>query len=162
MSEFTPTHRIAVSYIDKSRQFYFNKGFNNPYRWASHSDAPFAKLQKPLADSTIAVVTTAAPNEEAGNNRKLWSAPSHAIPEETFTHHLSWHKTATHTDDLGSFLPLAHLQDAAERGRIGALGANFYGVPTTFSQRQTNTEDGPAVLKQVRQDHVDAVILIPL
>ncbi len=162
MTQFSPTHRNAVSYIDKSREFYLNKGFGNPYRWATHTEAPITHLKKPLADCTVTIVTTSAPNEEGGSNRKIWSAPSDAIPEELFTHHLSWHKTATHTDDLGSFLPLAHLQSAAENGRIGAVGRNFYGIPTTFSQRQTKTKDAPAVLDQVHRDQVDVAILIPL
>ncbi len=162
MSLYTPSHRIAVSYIDKSRELYLHRGFGNPYRWASHANAPFAKLNKPLSECTVAVVTTAVPDEDAGSKRKLWSAPCNAIPENLFTQHLSWHKTETHMDDLGSFLPLAHLKDAAEQGRIGSLGSRFYGIRTTFSQRQTVQEDGPAVLEMVRQDQVDAVVLIPI
>ncbi|MEM8862820.1 MAG: hypothetical protein AAGD96_31295 [Chloroflexota bacterium] len=162
MSQFTPTHRIAVSYIDKSREFYLNKGFGNPYRWASHTDAPFAKLTKPLSECRIAVVTTAAPDEAGGTDRKVWSAASDPIPKKLFTYHLSWHKTATHTDDVGSYLPLVQLNAAAESGRIGSVGPRFFGVPTTFSQRQTNTEDAPTILKMCREDQVDAVVLVPL
>ena len=32
-------HRIFVSYIDKSREYYLAQGFTNPYRWASHGAA---------------------------------------------------------------------------------------------------------------------------
>ena len=40
-------HRIFVSYIDKSREYYLAQGFTNPYRWASHGAAPFAALRSP-------------------------------------------------------------------------------------------------------------------
>ncbi len=72
------------------------------------------------------------------------------------------HHDEVATDDLNAFLPLAHLNDAAEQGRIGKLGSRFYGIRTTFSQRQSVQEDAPAVLDMVCQDRVDAVVLIPL
>jgi hypothetical protein len=60
MTEFDPSHRVFVSYIDKSREYYLARGYGNPYRWAHHEDAPFAPLTKPLSQSRIALVTTAA------------------------------------------------------------------------------------------------------
>lgn len=164
METYTPTHRIAVSYIDKSRLYYRNKGFENPYRWATHADTPFASLKQPLSESRIAIVTTAAPNEAGGQreNRKVWLAPSNNIPKELHTYHVFWHKTATHTNDIGTFLPLEHLYAAAEAGRIGSVSPRFYGVPTTYSQRQTAAEDAPAILDMCLADQVDGVILIPM
>jgi len=80
MSDFNPAYRGFVSYIDKSREFYLNKGYNNPYRWATHSDAPFTALAKPLSESRIGVITTAAPDEEGGINRRVYSAvASHLV-----------------------------------------------------------------------------------
>ena len=58
METYSPTHRVTVSYIDKSRLYYRDKGFKNPYRWATNSNAPFASLKKPLNESRIALVTT--------------------------------------------------------------------------------------------------------
>ncbi|MFK7800494.1 MAG: hypothetical protein AB8G95_02575 [Anaerolineae bacterium] len=164
MSPINPAYRVAISYIDKSRNYYASKGFERPYRWATNQATPFATLNKPLVDCRIAIITTSAPNEEGGQreNRAVWSAPSDQIPKELHTKHVFWHKTATHTDDLGTFLPLAHLQTAAESGRIGSVGPRFYGVPTTYSQRQTSAEDAPEILKLCQEDRIDAVILIPM
>lgn len=162
MTNYSPTHRKAVSYIDKSRELYLHRGFNNPYRWASHDHAPFAPLNKPLSECTIGVVTTAVPNAEAGKNRKLWSSPTDPIPQKLFTDHISIHKQEVDTSDLGTFLPLSHLNDAVKQGRIGQLGSRFYGIRTTFSQRASSQEDGPAVLEMARQDGVDALIMVPL
>ena len=61
MSDFDPTQRGFVSYIDKSREFYLAKGYGNPYRWASNPDAPFTPLTKPLAESRVALVTHRGP-----------------------------------------------------------------------------------------------------
>lgn len=164
MSQINPAHRVTVSYIDKSRDYYADKGFTNPYRWATYQTAPFSKLQKPLSQSRVAIVTTSAPNELSGQreNRAVWSAPSTDIPDGLHTHHVFWHKTATHTNDLGTFLPLDHLHASAASGRIGGVGPRFYGVPTTYSQRQTSEEDAPAILKMCQEDQIDAVIFIPM
>jgi len=162
MSDFNPAYRGFVSYIDKSREFYLNKGHNNPYRWAAHPDVPFTKLTRPLAQSRIGVITTAAPDEEGGINRRVYSASTQAVPSTIHTHHVSWHKTATHTRDMGTYLPLQHLTNFVHQGRIESLSPRFYGVPTKFSQRQTKTEDGPAILKMFREDSVDIALLIPL
>ena len=162
MSDFNPAYRGFVSYIDKSREFYLNKGYNNPYRWATHSDAPFTALAKPLSESRIGVITTAAPDEEGGINRRVYSAPTQPIPSTIHTHHVFWHKTATHTRDMGTYLPLRHLEDFVAEGQIGSLSPRFYGVPTKHSHRQTKTENGPAILEMCREDGVDIALLIPL
>jgi hypothetical protein len=79
-----------------------------------------------------------------------------------FTDDLSWDKDATHTDDLGSFLPIAQLQAAAAVGRIRSISPRIYGVPTDYSQRRTRELDAPALLDLIREDDVDALILVPL
>ena len=86
--ENDPTHRIAVSYIDKSREFYLNKGFGNPYRWASKDGAPLTPLSKPLSDCRIGLITTAALNEAGGKDRHVYAKPTAPIPESLYTHHL--------------------------------------------------------------------------
>jgi len=160
--DFDPAYRGPVSYIDKSREYYWDKGFRNPYRWATYSDVPFTALSKPLSDCRVGVITTAALDEEGGKNRRVYSGPTNPWPADMHTNHVSWHKTATHTQDMGSYLPLAHLQQLADQDRIGALSPRFYGAPTTYSQRQTNTEDAPALLSMCQEDAIDVALLIPL
>ena len=159
---FEPTHRIRVSYIDKSREFYLNKGFGNPYRWATNDDAPFTPLSKPLSDSRVGLITTAALDEAGGIDRQVYAAPTDPRPNALHTHHLSWHKTATHTEDVETFLPIGTIQKYVEDGRVGSLSARFYGVPTKFSQRLTNTEHAPKILDLCRGDGVDVALLVAL
>ncbi|MEM7029231.1 MAG: hypothetical protein AAF629_06675 [Chloroflexota bacterium] len=162
MTTFDYTHRRYVSYIDKSREFYLNKGFNNPYRWASHEDTPFTPLTKPLPEARIGLVTTAALDEAGGIDRQVYAAPTNPIPQALHTNHLSWHKIATHTRDLDTFLPLNRVQEMVNERKLGSLSPRFYGVPTKFSQRQTNTEHAPAILDFCREDKVDVALLVAL
>ena len=165
MSEFDPAHRLFVSYIDKSRDYYAARGTNNPYRWATHADAPFAPLAKPLPESRIALVTTAGLPGERQNVRdgvkRVYAAP--AVPQPALvTEHLFWHKETTHTRDVESFLPIQRLAECVSGGIAGSASPRFYGVPTDYSQRRTSTEYAPAVLEFCRADAVDAVLLFPL
>ncbi len=162
MTEFDSSHRSFVSYIDKSREYYLARGHGNPYRWAHHHDAPFAPLAKPLSQSRVALVSTAALNQDRASLKEVYSAPTEPPPVAMYTAHRSWDKKATHTNDPESFLPVRRVAEFAASGRIGFVSPRFYGVPTDFSQRRTIEEYAPAVLDLCRSDAVDVVLLVPL
>lgn len=164
-----PAHRIFVSYIDKSREFYLAHGYGNPYRWAHHDEAPFTALRKPLAESRVALITTASliegeadPDPDSMPLGESYAAPVDPPPARLYTQHRSWDKDATHTEDLDSFFPIHHLQECAVAGRIGEVAPRFFGVPTDYSQRRTIEQDAPRVLEWCREDGVDVAVLVPL
>lgn len=162
MSEFDPSHRTFVSYIDKSREYYLARGYGNPYRWAHNQDAPFAPLAKPLGHSRVALISTASLTQQSARLMKVYSAPTAPPPVALYTDHRSWDKGATHTRDTESFLPVRRIEEFAAAGRIGAPSPRFYGVPTDFSQRRTVEEYAPAVLDLCRADAINVALLIPL
>lgn len=163
------THRVFVSYIDKSREYYLAQDYGNPYRWAYHDDAPFEPLSKPLASCRVGLVTTASPmDSDAGSGRDgpppqvVFAAPTEPAPERLNTTHRFWDKDATHTEDLDSYLPLHRLREYVGEGRIGSLSPRFYGIPTEYSQRKTIEHDNPELLRLCREDGVDVALLVPL
>ena len=162
MPEFDQAHRIFVSYIDKSREYYLARGYANPYRWAHHEDAPFANLSKPLSESRIGLVTTAALNKAGAELNGVYAASTDPPPVAMYTDHRSWDKKETHTRDVDSFLPIRRVSEFAARGRVRSLSTRFYGAPTQFSQRLTIEEHAPAILELCRADLVDIVLLVPL
>jgi len=153
------SYRSFVSYIDKSRRFYAAQGYDVPYTWATHSDAPFTPLAKPLSQCRVGVITTSSLAADAP--REPYAAPSIPTPAAMVTQHLSWHKAATHTDDLGSFLPLDHLAELKDAGVIGSVAPRFVGVPTVYSQRRTQ-KWAESVLNNVVEDEVDLALLLPI
>ena len=169
-SDGTPiTHRSAISYIDRTRDFYAAAGYAKPYRWAHYSEVPFAPLAKPLAECRVGLVTTAGPAGSGDatdgvlrGDRRVWSGPTATPPERLFADHLAWDKETTHLDDVDAFLPIRPLQQWAAAGRIAAVAPRFYGVPTDYSQRRTREEDAPEVLRLCREDAVDVLLLVPL
>ena len=163
------THRTAVSYIDRTREYYAALGYDQPYAYAHHTQAPFSALGKPLSECRVALVTTASPwhddpalRPRPFERKGVWAGASDPPPERLFTDNLAWDKESTHTRDVESFLPLRRLQAAAARGRIGRVGPRFYGVPTEYSQKRTLNEDAPAVLALCREDAVDVALLAAL
>jgi len=157
-----PAFRTHLSYIDRSREYYQAKGFSTPYRWIKNRSAPFTRLATPLASAKVGVVTTSFPDGVADKVAKqVMASPTSPVPAAMFTHDLFWHKEATHTDDVESFLPLGTLAGLQADGRIGTLNDRFYSIPTVHSHRQTRA-DAAAVNQLCLDDELDAVLLIPL
>ena len=163
------SHRSFVSYIDKSRDFYAAQGYEQPYRWVSQGDIAFTALTKPLSEVRVGVVTTSYFHEGTepdgvppARPKKAYAAPTGAVTGPMFTADLSWAKDETHTDDLGSYLPLAHLEALAANGIIGSVSPRFYGVPTSYSSRRTANQDGPRIAAWMHEDQVDIALLVPL
>lgn len=153
-----------VPYMQRTRDYYRAQGYDRDYRWATHDEAPpFATLNKPLSESTLALITTAMPdNEEGRAERAVYSTAVSPIPESMYTEELSWDKNATHTNDVNSFLPLLQIQNLIEAGRLGGLAPRFHSVPTTYSHRATREEDAPEILQRCIEDEVDVALLVPL
>lgn len=159
-----PAHRVAISYIDRSRRYYAAKGYARPYRWVTNDSAPFQKPRRPLAASRLAVVTTTFPVEFHDGSRPPKSVrafAAHPPPEQMYTDDLFWHKAATTTDDVESFLPLRTLAGFVADGRLGSLNDRFFSVPTTYSRRSTQA-DAETIAAWCDEDGVDLVMLIPL
>ena len=65
------------------------------------------------------------------------------------------------TFDVGTLATVAQLKRAAADGCIGGVSPRFYGAPTTRSQRSTLERDAPDILAFMREDKVDAAVLVP-
>ena len=154
-----------IRYMERTRHYYRALGYSNDYVWAHLADVPFARLAKPLAQTRIGIVTTAGPpggypRDERGR-RHVWSGDTARQPAKLATD-MAWDRDSTHTDDVGTFLPIDVLKELVAGGTVGGLTAHFCGVPTEYSQRKTTEEDAPQVLRRLRDDGADAALLCPL
>ena len=163
-----------IPYMQRTRAYYLALGYESPYRWAHYRDVPFTPLRRPLEESTVALVTTAAPcRPELGDQGpgapyngaakffEVYSAP--AGPEDApdvRISHLSYDRTHTTAEDPRTWFPLPRLHEAAAAGRIGGVAPRFHGLPTNRSRRTTLDQDCPALLRRVHADEADAAILV--
>lgn len=158
--------RSFLSYIDLSREYYAAYGYTQPYKWMSHTSVPFAKLEKPLSQCRVGLMTTTDLEKPPGENkmerhleRKVFAHPTDDAPDHFFTRDLQWDEESTHTDDNDSFMPLNRLAECAADGKIGSASPRFYGAMTDYSQGKTSHQSAPQVLQFCREDGVDALIL---
>ncbi len=169
---FAPEHDAPIPYMQRTRDYYQALGYGAPYRWAHYAEVPFAPLQKPLRDSRIGLVTTAAPHQPdkgdqgpgaaynaAAKFYTVYSGDS-AKDHDLRISHLGYDRTHTTAEDPNTWLPLPALRRLAAAGRIGEVAPRFDGVPTNRSHRTTLEKDCPELLRRCLEDKVDAVILV--
>jgi len=150
-----------VQYMPRTLHYYRALGYDRDYVWATHDNVPFTPLAKPLAQSRVALITTASPPDFDGVKR-VWSGRVSSPPPTLFTDNVAWDKESTHTNDRASFLPIEAVSTLASEGLVAGLTEYFHGVPTEYSQRKTIEEDAPEILARVRDDGADAAVLCPL
>ena len=170
---FAPDEDVPIPYMERTREYYAAIGYTTPYRWAHYVDAPFQRMMKPLAESRVTIVTTAAlfdpargdqgPGAKYNGGAKFYSVYD---GDTSKTHdvrisHIAYDRVHTSAEDSGTWFPLPQLQRLVRERRIGAIGPRFFGAPTNRSHRVTLETDAPEILARCRKDGVDAAVLVP-
>jgi D-proline reductase (dithiol) PrdB len=171
-SDQASDHDVPIPYRERIGTYYQTLGYGAPYRWAHFAEAPFAPLQKPLSESRIGLITTAAPFQPDKGDQgpaavynggakfyRVYSGDT-ADDHDLRISHIGYDRMHTTATDSNGWFPLPLLREAAKSGRIGELTPRFHGAPTNRSQRVTLEQDCPDLLARVREDRADAVILV--
>jgi hypothetical protein len=169
---FAPAHDAPIPYMQRIRDYYVALGYGAPYEWAHYAKVPFTPLKKPLAQSRVALITTAAPYQPDKGDQGP-GAPYNAAAKfyqvysgdtsrdhDVRISHVGIDRKHTTAEDSGTWFPLPELRRAAGRGRIGAVAARFHGLPTNRSHRTTLDVDCPEVVKRCKEDGADVAILV--
>jgi D-proline reductase (dithiol) PrdB len=170
---FAPDEDTPIPYMARTREYYAAIGYTTPYRWAHYIDAPFQPLRKPLAQSRVTLITTAAPFDPTKGDQgpgakynggaKFYSvydgdtSKSHDLRIS----HIAYDRVHTSAEDSGTWFPLPQLLRLAREKRIGEVAPRFFGAPTNRSHRVTIETDAPDILARCRADRIDAVVLVP-
>jgi hypothetical protein len=170
---FAPADDVPIPYLARIRDYYRGLGYGAPYEWAHYSDVPFQRLQKPLAESRVALVTTAAPYQPGKGDQgprapynaavkfyTVYSGDAAADPDLRISH-VAIDRQHTTAEDIGSYFPLSVLREQASAGRIGSITPRFHGVPTNRSHRITLDIDCPELVVRCTADRADAAVLVP-
>ncbi len=169
---FAAAHDIPVPYMQRLKDYYLALGYGNPYRWAQYTDVPFTPLEKPLRETKVGLVVTSAPYQPDRGDQgpgaaynasaKFYQVYTGEVADEPDVRisHLGYDRTYTTAADINTYFPLAQLKKAANQGRIGALAEHFQGTPTNRSQVTTIEQDCPEVLRRLREDGVEAAVIV--
>ena len=138
-----------IPYIERIRSYYQALGYGPPYEWAHHADVPFSPLRRPLAQSRIAIVTTAAPYQPdkgdqgpgapynaAAKFYTVYSMDSGADPDLRISH-VAIDRKHTTAEDIGAYFPLRAMRELAEKGDGGSRRASTARRPTAAGIRRS-------------------------
>ena len=142
------------------------------YPHVTHATAPFAKLQKPLHECTLALVSTAglylkgsqqpfdADNIEGDSSlRTLPTGTPHQAMAIAHTHY----NHASAEADRESVYPITRLEELVAAGKIGRLASNQFSVSGYCTRAdQMAGETAPEIVAALKAEGVDAVLLVPV
>jgi D-proline reductase (dithiol) PrdB len=147
--------------------------FLKAYRWRRIDPVPWSPLRKPLAQSRLALVSSAAfvaPGQEAfdesvrGGDPSFREIPGDIAVESLIDTHRS--ESFDHTgmrDDPNLAFPLDRVRELAERGRIGSVNRrhfSFMGSLTATGKFTSRT--APIAARHLVEDGVDVALLVPV
>ena len=170
---FAPAHDVPIPYMQRVRDYYLALGYGAPYEWAHYEEVPFQPLSKPLAQSQVTIITTAAPydpdkGDQGPGAPYTAAAKFYAVysgdtsnDHDLRISHVAIDRKHTTAEDRATYFPLTELRQAAARGRIGSIATRFHGLPTNRSHRVTLEIDCPEIVARCRADDVDAAVLVP-
>ena len=160
-----------IQYLERTRAYYGAQGYP-PYQWAHFDDTPFTKPAKPLADSRVVLITTAAPfrpdlpdqgpgaaYNAAAKFYRVYSDSIEGAPDVRVSH-IGIDRKHTTAEDVNTWFPLKQLKRLAAEGRIGEIAPRFHGAPTNRSQKTTIEQDCVDLLARIREDGSDAAVIV--
>lgn len=147
--------------------------FLKAYRWRRIDPVPWAELKKPLAESRLALVSSAgfiAPGQEAFDEGKKGGDPSfREIPADieagslVNTHRSESFDHEPVEQDPNIAFPVDRVRELVERGRLGSVNhrhLSFMGSLTAVGRLVQET--APAAVEGLVQDQVDVALLVPV
>jgi hypothetical protein len=163
---------IPISYIERTRRYYGALGYP-AYQWAYFDDVPFVEPVRAVSTSRLVLITTAARFDPALGDQgpgavynaaakfyRVYRVPMNPAPDLRISH-VGYDRKHTSAADPNTWLPIAALRDAAQRGVIGSLADDVIGLPTNRSQQTTLNQDAPAVLGACIDQRADLALFVP-
>ena len=141
---------------------------------ASSADGPipFARLTKPLAECTVALITTGGVHltsqppfdmADPDGDASLREIPSDvALAELTITHDYYNHTSADR--DVNVVFPLERIRELAQQGVIGRVAARHFGLMGHIEGKhlvRLQAKTAPEIAAKLRADGVDFAFLTP-
>lgn len=142
------------------------------HRFVEGRDIPWTPLRKPVAESVMALVTTAGVHltsqepfnmDDPDGDPSFRAIPSDARKEDlTITHKYYDHSAADR--DINVVLPLDRMRELLAEERIGGIAPFVYGFMGHIHGRHLSrllAESAPEVARRLKSDGADAVVLTP-
>jgi D-proline reductase (dithiol) PrdB len=141
-----------------------------------HRQIPWTALRKPLARSTVALISSAAvamrddrPFDQDKERRDPWHPDEgyrligrDATEHDVRLYHLHINTTFGERD-LDCVMPLRRLKELEEAGEIGCSAPTHYSYQGfVLKPRELLEKSAPAMVKRMKAEGVDAALLVPV
>jgi D-proline reductase (dithiol) PrdB len=138
-------------------------------------EIPWTPLAKPLSECTVSLISSAGialksdrPFDQEGERRNPWWGdpsyrilPNTAISQDVRLYHLHIDPSSAQ-QDLNCLFPLQRLQELAAAGEIGRSAARHYSIMGYILRpEQLLAETAPALIRNLKEDYADVVVLVP-
>ena len=158
-----------IAYVTRLNEFYRSQGFP-AYKWTINDSAPLTPMRKALSDCRIAMLTsggvsrkdTAPFNPQARNDLRL-DAVANDTAADFFAIHDDYYNHADADRDINCIFPLERLRELAAQRVIGGLAPHHYSgfMGRTYIRSAVINEAAPALARKLRDESVDAFVLVP-
>ena len=160
---------MTVPYMQAITERYKAIGYT-PYRWFKAADAPaWTPPEKRLSDARIGVLSTSgayALGQVAyhyKDDTSIRRIPSATPAAELRFSHVTENYLVGARRDPQCLLPLTALRELAAEGFIGGLAEEAFScMGGVYSQRRVREEIAPALLAGLRDQKVDAALLVAM
>jgi D-proline reductase (dithiol) PrdB len=136
---------------------------------------PWTPLHKPLSECTVSLLSSAGIalktdqpfDQDRERKNPWWGDPTYRVLPKTATredvklYHL--HIDPTYAEqDLNCLFPLQHLQTMEDTGRIGRMGPRHYSIMGYILKPEILLQETvPALIRDLKEDFADVVVLVP-
>lgn len=158
-----------IRYVDRLRAHYESQGFPS-YDWTINQGAPLRRLDKPLAECRVSMLTSggvsecSAPawNPQARNDFRL-DAVARDAPSDAFQIHDAYYDPSDAEQDLNCLFPIDRLRELADDGVIGEVAPRLWSgfMGRIYKRRAVIQEHAPALARALAGDEVDLFLLVP-
>lgn len=160
--------RGPVDYIPRIRDNYARLGYAQ-YRWVKNEDPPpWAPLPKPLSKCRLGLAASGGVYLAGQvafhykDDTSLREIPADADSSALRATHFAYDLSDARSDPNVIF-PIDTLRRLAREGIVGSLADSFQTfMGGIYSTRRVREELAPAILRRLREEAVDAVLLVPV
>lgn len=159
----------SIRYVDALNDHYTAAG-NPPYRWTVNDSAPLHRLDKPLEDCSVSLLTSGgvsqcsmpAFNPDARNDHRL-DAIDRDVEATDFQIHDSYYDHSDADSDINCIFPVERLRELAALGEIGSVSDRLWSgfMGRIYNRSKVLEESAPAFAAALREDAVDILLAAP-
>ena len=158
-----------IKYVDELNSHYRSLG-HPAYRWTINDTAPLHRIDKPLAECTVAILTTGgisqcnvSPFDPNSYNDHRLDAIGKDTADDEFQIHDAYYNHTDADRDINCVFPISRLRELADTGEIGRAADRHWSgfMGRIYNRTKVIEESAPAFVAKLNEDAVDILLAAP-